>query len=423
MDKRAGTAAAAINTVREKPKVNAGYLAASKRYRIARFVSLLMAVLCLLWMFSFYHEELTVENLRYLLKYLDTSSPEYTGVFRTIYYAGADVSKVGLYKGELAAVSSTTVDLYNMMGNNTLSYYQPGTQPVLVTGNRYMLVYSIGDNSFAVNNAFSRLHSETLEYPVTAAAMSDSGMFAVVSKTIKYRSAIYFYDRNFTRISRVFKDKLITGIDINPTGTYAAIASAYAEGGGLMCELMVLNPYSDYAVYTETIKDVLPICLAYADDGSWSVCFDDHIRFYDPRNNLLSEYGFRGRTPVGIEQSGDRTVLVFDRNIVGNALDVTVFNTDGSIAAEVGQEGRVMDIACQGDAVWLLYDNSITRITISEGKSVAESAPLDGGCLHVVPKDSMLLICRSHHADPVDPEKLFPSESEGDIEGIGGELK
>jgi len=169
------------------------------RIKIARYLLLTALVIFLGVMIFAYHSDLTLENLQYMMRYLNTDSPEYTGKYRTIYFNQSDKLQVGSYKGEVAVADEKSVTLYNMLGNSTLTYSINMQTPMLLTSDRYMLVYGLGENTFTVSNAFSKIYSETLEYPIWGASISDD-MFAIVSNTMEYRSAVTIYDTSFRKI-------------------------------------------------------------------------------------------------------------------------------------------------------------------------------------------------------------------------------
>ena len=101
--------------------------------------------------------DLALENLQYMMRYLNTDSPEYTGKYRTIYFNQSDKLQVGSYKGEVAVADEKSVTLYNMLGNSTLTYSINMQTPMLLTSDRYMLVYGLGENTFTVQTPSQNL--------------------------------------------------------------------------------------------------------------------------------------------------------------------------------------------------------------------------------------------------------------------------
>lgn len=395
----------------KEPKENKYYSAISRRWRLAKFASLLLLIAFLLAVISFYRSSLTVENLRYLVRYLDKSSPEYTGNYRTIYFDSSNKQQLGVYKGELAVLGENSLTLYNMLGNSTLSYSVSCTTPMLLTSDKYMLVWSVGENSFTVSNAFSKLYSGSCDYAIYGAALSDSGMFAVVSNTMEYRGAVYIYDQNFNLVSRILKDKLVMQVCFNKAGTRAMVLSAYNENGSYVSELMAIDPYSDEPLWTVKLDGSLVCRGAFTSDGGFMVLCDDAMRFYSSSGKEITKYTFTGLVPLTYAFSDSYSVAVFNKNIVGDDNTVVVTDTQGVTIYSATHSGQILDIEVMDDAVYILFDSQVTRINLLTGETT--DVGIESGGKSLLLKDSLsLMVCYTHKADTYRIASLFGDETD-----------
>ena len=62
----------------DMPDTNEYYFSLSQRFKLAKYVVFLSLILFIVFMVTGYGEEITVENLRYLLKYMDHHYQFYT---------------------------------------------------------------------------------------------------------------------------------------------------------------------------------------------------------------------------------------------------------------------------------------------------------------------------------------------------------
>jgi len=150
-----GHCTAAMNNKAAKLKngvsENAGYyLKIAALLRFCKYITLAVMIIYLLLTIAIYRSELTLENFRYLIKYFDSSSTEHSGGlknYRDIYFDATSEIMLGLYTNDLAVVKSGSVDIYNMLGNNTLSFPINYSRPVLLTSDKYMLTYALGEHA------------------------------------------------------------------------------------------------------------------------------------------------------------------------------------------------------------------------------------------------------------------------------------
>lgn len=404
------------------PKENKFYLAIATRFRLAKFITLTLFIALLLSMISFYRDEITIENLRYLVKYLDSDAPEYTGKYRTIYFDSANETALGIYKGELAAVSSGRISLYNMLGNSTMSYSIGATRPVLLTSSQYMLVYGMNENYFTLNNAFAQIYSENTEYPITGAAISDSGMFAIVTKSLEYRGVVCFYDKNFNVISRVLKDKLIMCSAISTDGSRAAVISAYSGDGDYITEVMCINPYSDTPEYTVNIDGSLGLAADFSSDGTLRVICDDRAVFYDKYGNVSGEFPFGSSVPTSFYFSGDTVAFIFNENVIGSDNRIVLLDNKGGTLKSYNMSGQLLDVCTDGDVLYILTGASVTRVPVDDGDisektDGAITVSLESGCKQLLLKDTMtLMICYNQKTDTYLVSELFAAAGKEDTQ-------
>jgi len=398
-----------IKSNTESPNENQYYLNIAKKYKSSKSIITIVFVVYLLLMIVLYRDQITMENFRYLIKYLDTSSPEYTGQTRTIYYDPAAELRIDLYKGDLAIARNKSVDLYNMIGNVMVNYDINYTQPIMLTSKQNMLVYSQGDYSYTLNNSFSQLHSETLKYPISGAAISDSGVYAIVSKSVEYRSAVYIYDKNFNLISQILKDKLVMDVQINSSGNEILTIAAYNSGGEFHTEIMTASPHSETENSVDIQSSTFGIKAKYNSIGGYVVACDNQLLFYDLNHNLINTFSYKSYIPLIDYLGNDFTAIVFNENIVGNNNNIYIFNKYGELVYNDILNGQISDITGNDEYVYILFNDGIAQINIS-GNEVRQKKFDRAGSIRVLLKDSdKIIICYSQNAYIYVIEEFFES--------------
>jgi hypothetical protein len=388
---------------------NQYYLDIAKKYKSSKHIITIVFVVYLLLMIIMYRDQITMENFRYLIKYLDTSSPEYTGQTRTIHYDPAAELKLDIYKGDLAVVRSKSVDLYNMIGNVMVNYTINYPQPVMLTSKRNMLVYSQGDYSYTLSNSFSQLHSETLKYPISGAAVSDSGVYAIVSKTIEYRSAVYVYDKNYNLISQILKDKIIMDVQINSSGNEVLTIASYNSDGEFHTEIMTASPYSEKENSVEIQSSTYGIKAKYNSIGGYVVVCDNQLLFYNESHTLVNTFPYKGNIPLNYYLGDDFTTIVFNENIVGNNNSIYIFDKHGTLIFNDVITGQISDITGNSEYIYILFNDEIVRINAAKNE-INQKELEHAGSMRVLLKDAdKLIICYSQNAYIYVIEELFES--------------
>ncbi len=382
--------------------------------RASKYITLIVMLIYLLLTIAVYRKELTVENFRYLIKYFDSSSTEQSGGlknYRDIYFDATSEIMLGLYQSDLAVVKSDSVDIYNMLGNNTLSFPISYAKPVLLSDGKYMLTYALGEYSYTVNNAFSQLHSETLEYPISGAAMSDTGLYAIATRSLEYKGTVRVYDESFDPISVVSKDKYITDVDLTADADELLVTSVYNADGEFRSEVMTISPRSDKPRATISVDGSMAVRARYNGDGGYVVIFDDHIRFYDSSDSLEREKSFGGNVPTNYLIGDSYSAIVMSENAVGSRGNITIFDNHGREEFSTLLDGRIIDIEADEKYVYVLFEDSLSRIDPIAGK--VESAPLESGCLSLVLKDhDVVLVCYTNRASAYDMDTLLHGRPE-----------
>ncbi|MBR6681754.1 MAG: hypothetical protein IKL40_02075, partial [Clostridia bacterium] len=386
-----------IDISEKKPQVNNFYLVISGRFKTAKYITLCVLVIFLLTMVVLCRDEITVENLRYLFKDFEMGENVVVNTDSSITYDSDPQVNLALYKGDLVISGSTNFTLCDLQGNNRLSEDSLFSNPVILTGDKYILVYGLSENTYAMYNTFSKLHTESFDYPIIAAALSDEGMYAIVTRTTEYRSVIYIYNKNFERVGAIYKDKYIVDIEFNSDGTKLLIASTYSSNGNYCTELVNYTPYSNEASKTQIIENSMPIKVAYNKNGGYSIACDNCIYFYDSEYNHKSTFDFGTKIlPLSIEMTNEHTTITYSENIVGEDIRVLVFDENGSTVVNASASGIAKKTRTTKDYVYVLQNGSVCRINNQDGSAVYYNTEKNAHEMLLV-NDSLIVVGFTDH--------------------------
>ncbi len=393
-----------INISEKKPQVNPYYLVLSGKFKTAKLIVLCCLVVFLLATILLFREEITVDNFRYLIKDLEIGDNTGVNFKDEITYDSDTQIKLELYKGDIVIVGSSYFYLTDLQGNKRLNEGSKFSNPVVLSSDKYLLVYGLSETTYRIYNTFTALHTESFDYPITGAAVSDKGYYAIVTRTAEYRSVVYLYNESFERIGALYKDKYITDVAFNDDGSELLVVSLFTQNGDFATEIVNYVPFSDKPSSTLVVNGSMPIEASYNEDDGFSVIYHNKIEFYDSEYVLRNTYNFSANM-VPITTCIDRkyTAVTYNENIVGDDIRVLVFDNSGKKVLDVQSQGQPKRIKILGDYVFVLLDGKLCKIDIKKSQTTyydIEKNPI--GLLLVNQKTALVYF--SDHTSKVNVE-------------------
>lgn len=388
-------------TVQAPPGANGYFLEIADRIGKAKWITIFLLIAVMLLCVIFARGELSLYNFKYLLKHFDVNSEDNAGNFSTLRYDSDGSYAFGYYKDDLILASSTGLDFYDMRGSSVLSESHSMSLPKIVTTDNYLYVYDQGNNSYSVYDSFFGLKSETLDYPISKIVASDSGTFAIISKSLEYRSAVYILDKNFNTKSEVFKDKLVMDAAFSADGSLIAILSCETtEDGVFFAEVQALRPGKTEAEFTVTVEDCYPVSTTVFANGDIGVLASDRFMTFNSKGETTGEYLFGERAPTGCDYHGDYAVLSFNESVIGVRSEIVALDTSAKAVMQTSLEGQVKKLKAENSYAYAMLTDAVARINVSDGEVVyeyTESNPLD----FIIRDEQSLLLCYSNRTQAV----------------------
>ncbi len=381
-------------------KENKYYTRIAGKFKICKYITAVLALVFSVVMLTVFSSDLSSENFKYLIKDLDITGLISDGDFASVIYNGSADTEFGIYRGELAVISSGDTSLYS--SNGALSLNSPNIfyKPKLVTSDKYFLVYDKGNTSFSVYNSFAELEKQKLKHPISGAALSDSGSYAIITRDDTYKGVLLLYNENFELLNEIRKDKYIISADITSNGTFLSMASVYDKDGGLVTELMTVKVGGNEAEASIEINDSMPMKIKFLDNGNISVLFTDRFSVYDSGLTEISTVKFESMISLMADVGDDIIAFSYNETLVGNDKAVLIYNGDGELITERNYSGELLKICSFDKTLFLMFEDRVVKYdTESEIELVSSIAP---NAIDLVFNTSGLpIVCHSGNAEPI----------------------
>ena len=387
---------ASLNTGAKTEKENEAYLHYAKQTKIlrrVRVIAVIVLISFLVMMVVLFRDSITIENLQYFLRYLDTRQAQ-SDTISSIPYDSSSVSDIAVYKGGLAMVDSASVSLYDLNGDVIMTKEAANTSPLISSGDTTFLVYNIGGNTVQMYNSLTCLFEQTYDNPISCAAVNNDGMFFVGTRSMEYRSVIDVYNKNFELIYQWFSpDKYLMCADLKDGGDALVTAAIYAnEDGSSSAVVSVYRTNSEDVQSEITLTDQIPLSVHFQSNGGIVLITDRGLQFYDDALKLKNEVTYTGYVPVRAESFDEYSYFALNKNVVGSQHEITVTDRDGNVLFSKNVEGEITDCTRSGDMLYFLMERQLVCVSPRDGR--VSKLDIDAGATAITATENDLLICR-----------------------------
>ncbi|MBO4220394.1 MAG: hypothetical protein J5933_05665 [Clostridia bacterium] len=400
--------------VPEKEKDENGYyLKLAGKFRVLKYIFGIAFIVFLVVMLVAFRESITYENLQYMLR--DLSAARYDSDFSSIDFGNEDISFASIYRGEILTAGKKEVSLYSVSGNKTLGEEISMSLPRVEASEKYFLVFDAKGKTYSVYNSYSKLHSESFEYTVTDACISDSGSYAVVSSTREYPYAVYLYNKDFKRIGEYFKNKYLMDVSLSGDGTRLLILSFLVEDGDFVTEVSTYTAMKEGSEQTFSIPGAFPVAGRVFNDGSSLIITDLGAYLFSPSGTRTAEVSASGRDLTGFAFGDRYSVMLFRENRSIQETRAVIFDTNGDVLYNSNVEETVRSASVSEDLVCLLCEDSVISVKPADG-TVRKASCEEGGISVVIMRrtggEPRVTVCYSDCARSVEFETEVSAEVE-----------
>ncbi len=382
----------------ENVKPEKYYMEKSKLFGVARYIATGALVIFILVMFSFFGDEFTGENFRYLLKHIDMNSSGVIDEFKTVVYDSVDGTVFCEYQQDFVIAAPGSLKIYDYKGVMTLNSLPSTDNPCIASSERYILLYDRGDKDYYVYNSFSLLRQRELESNIIMADISDSGTFVIVTESLEYEAHIYVYNDNFELINEIKKNRPISDVRLSKDGTKLAVTSfdLSAKDADYLSTLTVYGLEDSRTLIERTLEGELPLSVEFDNEGGVNILTDEKFRTYDRDGNERTLT--IDKTSASLFSSSAK-LCAYSSASESGINNNTVYIIDsplGRISGKVNIKQRILSMAVGGEYVFILTDDTLYRC---DKYGHVENVPLKSPVGMVVSPAGNVFICYESRAE------------------------
>ncbi len=352
------------NIFGEEGEYNKFYDTVSAAYRVAEFALLAVFLFYVIYSAISNVGNITYEKFDYIIRNFAVSLDENSDYTSSIFYNPDDEAVFSLFGGGIVVCSDSEVEIFSATGRKTCAERHGYVSPRLAVSDKYVIAYEENGTEYSVYNTFSKVYSETLQYPIKGICVSDDGYYAIITRTDEYIGAVALYDSSFKMINRYLKNAHIVSVDISDDGRVAVTTLGVDSLGGFVTEVTTSVIGEKDVVSTVQYSGALPLRSVFTDNGLMLVC-EDRVVFFDQNATKVAEYSYPQGELAKLEISRSAVLVIIKGDAMKKENTALVIDSSGK-RAECKTEGTVISAALYGSSGYVLTETGI--YTLGEDK-------------------------------------------------------
>ena len=380
------------------------YTDLARRFRLAQLILYVVLFVFLVTAVLSSRERITYANLYYLVKDINAASHMAEDAADRLDYALSAVSPaMTRYRGGLVIVGDSEVTVLSGSGRQTLDAQVDYAAPAVAASEKYFLTYGRGETSFSLFNAFTRVHSETTEYPVYGAAVADDGSFILLTRSAKYTSRVVFYDRFCKVRASYYLTGYALSVTVSPSGDFAAVTSVEDVNGRMTSKVNLFRLTGTISNETVTVENsVASLCAFTAEDRVAVVC-PDRLIVLRTDASVQADVQLEGTEPDLCAVSSGRIALLRKNSLQNGGKNGTatirVLDKNGKdvYTTDIRTDAEPTALAFGGNVLYVRAAGFLYRLS-GDGRTVTATR-IRRDTLTILPDgDGSVLVCSPAYA-------------------------
>ncbi|MCL2159720.1 MAG: DUF5711 family protein [Oscillospiraceae bacterium] len=332
---------------------NEYYSAIAGKIKLVKWGVILFLVIFSLGGMILNSNELNFGNAGYLLKDIDI--PGQAKAKPEFYIEADEGASICYYKNNIAVLRKNRLDIYNIAGKKSFISRLAYSNPVLVSSEKYMLSYDLGNNKLEIFNAFSKVFEYSGSQPIYGACVTDKGNVAYITSERGYTSVVYVLNGSFEPIFRCFfENDYIVAADIDDKATRLAAAGFYVNQGDYLGKIALYETDSEPRVSTIEVPGERPYGVKVTESGVFAI-FDSSLRCYAQKGDELLKYDFKSKKLAAAELGPKLAAIVLSEPTVKTDNRILIFDEGGNILYDNAIALEIIDIKLSKDSKFLYF--------------------------------------------------------------------
>lgn len=261
-------------------------------------------------------------------------------------------------------LTNETVTAFSNSGKKLFTYSHGFENPVIKTSTSRALVFDQGDTKLLVFDFKELLVELELEQTIITAGVSDSGHFAVATRSDKYASAVAVYDKKGEKkLYEWFSaEETVNNVVLSKNGKKMAVSVFKSDVGQYKSRVYLLNFKSATPEHTIEFQNTVVYNLDTTHGSHLAVITANGIKFVKWSKFAATDYNNDYNTAFFRGGKGGY-LAVFNRESDKTDNRIAVFSRSGELKYELHYKGIISDIRVYNGHIYCISDTDVFLIS------------------------------------------------------------
>lgn len=392
---------AVINVFGDESSYNTFYDSVSIVFRMFSFIFIAVFLFFIVTTAFSNANEFSYDNLEYIIRnFALTLDENKDDTVYSIRYNPDSSRTYSLFGKGLSVCGNSGISVYSATGRQTCTGNFNYKDPVMISSEKYALVYDRGGKNYSLYNTFTQVYSSVMPYPIRGAAISNSGYYALITSSDEYKSTVEIYNDNFSIVNRFNKTGYVIDIDITDSEVLIATVDSDSQTSGYSLELLLTNIGATESKSISRIIGSFPLSCSISSEGYTVVCIDS-VFFFDNTGKQISSYDYAGEDLYKFDFDGENALLLFKEPGFNQSYKSVCINSDSNTLYEYEINSTVFDIELCGGRSFFLTDSSLIAVNAAKVSKV-DFIGADHNCKLLAYSDRSVYVCTDTAAPLID---------------------
>ena len=343
--------------------INLYYHKVSKRFQIAKNITLLVLALYVFLMFWGFRDRITSENLGFLMRNINMDITARGDSGGRINYMVSDGAQIYKYKDSLVVLDGTQLTFFDKAGNITLSEKVDMENPTLAVSQSYALVYDLSNQKFYLYNAFSRIMSNEISGNIVSAGTSPAGAFILSLSKPGVNSEFLIYNNSQKLAASAKKSGYSACSAISNDGNLAMLVTYnYDSENRYEWTVDFIRCADGELISSVTKKGSMPLKAWYTDDGIPMLYTYDKVICFDIEGEIAKEVSIDSESIIRFTPQNSGFAMVYGKGFDRRISYVEWYDAKGALSGKTELDGVVGVVKTCGGALVCAREGVLTVI-------------------------------------------------------------
>ena len=289
-------------------------------------------------------------------------------------------------------LTDTHISAYSSAGKTLFSQSHGFEKPVLISSKSRALVYGEGSQEYMIFDLSGLKISAETENEIICGAVSDSGVYALVTYSSNYASQVNVYSKLHKEVYKWFSaNDTVNSVALSSSGRKVAVSTYNSSSGVFNSTFNILNYKSATPEFTQNYDNSLIYGIKDCNKSSVAVIKSNGVDFIKWHNKNVTPY----KDDYSISffrQSSSYNVAVFNRESDSTDNKIVLLSKSGNHKYTVKYSGAINDICVKGRNIYCLSDTVITVLDFEGNIKAVSEYGFGGVGLHVTSANVVVVV-------------------------------